>query len=450
MVALVFGVANLVLPDARTATSADLGHDFLAFYTAGAFVRDGRADALYDLSQVAAFQRAVAAEHGLALGGSVAPWWNPPHAALLFVPLSLLPFPLAVAAWTLLTLACLAIAIALLARMLPAPPADPGVDGDDDALAPTRAPWQTWGLIPLLILTSMPFVQVISHGQNTFVSLLLLAAVVSFWRGGHAVAGGFAVALLAYKPQLAAVAALVMLATLGWRVLLGLSLGGLATVSLTLHTLPGTLADYLHRLPMNLHLLQVEHVYPWDRHVTLTAFWRLLVQGDAAGAASMPVTVLVAATTSALLVGLLVAIVRQARVRGADTPWAPETQAIRRDRLIAATIAATPLLMPFYFDYDLLLLAIPATLLARERLLSDAIDRRGRLATALFVALVGWTAINPILAGVSGVNGSVVLLVCLVIVLIRRATPDATTTATPELPARLAAPLLAATIRRAA
>ncbi len=34
--------------------------------------------------------------------------------------------------------------------------------------------------------------------------------------------------------------------------------------------------------------------------------------------------------------------------------------------LIAATVASTPLLMPFYFDYDQLLLAIPAVLFAAE------------------------------------------------------------------------------------
>ena len=49
-----------------------------------------------------------------------------------------------------------------------------------------------------------------------------------------------------------------------------------------------------------------------------------------------------------------------------------EDAAVRRDRLIAAAIAATPLLMPFYFDYDQLLLAIPAVLLAAEWLRGPA------------------------------------------------------------------------------
>jgi len=48
----------------------------------------------------------------------------------------------------------------------------------------------TWGLVPLLIVTSMPFVQAISHGQNTFSSLLLLSLVVTAWRAKRALLAG--------------------------------------------------------------------------------------------------------------------------------------------------------------------------------------------------------------------------------------------------------------------
>ena len=48
--------------------------------------------------------------------------------------------------------------------------------------------------------------------------------------------------------------------------------------------------------------------------------------------------------------------------------WNDPTHPILRDRLIAGTVAATPVLMPFYFDYDLLLLAVPAALFAADRM----------------------------------------------------------------------------------
>jgi hypothetical protein len=65
--------------------------------------------------------------------------------------------------------------------------------------------------------------------------------------------------------------------------------------------------------------------------------------------------------------GLLSALSRF-RTPFVDNVWTNETTAVRLDRLIAATITATPLVMPFYFDYDLLLLAVPAVLFAGEML----------------------------------------------------------------------------------
>ena len=80
---------------------------------------------------------------------------------------------------------------------------------------------------------------------------------------------------------------------------------------------------------------------------------------------------------------------------------------ISRDRVIALAVLAMPLLMPFYFDYDLLLLAVPATLAAREMIARAAIDRR---VTAAWVALYGWLIVNPHVAALTRVNGTVVLM----------------------------------------
>jgi hypothetical protein len=98
--------------------------------------------------------------------------------------------------------------------------------------------------------------------------------------------------------------------------------------------------------------------YFWDRHVTLKAFWRLLFQGTAPGAMYLSGKLLWWSCEAALGGALLTAILRARR------------DAAKTDCLIAATIAAMPLLMPFYFDYDLTLLIIPAVLTA-----SDAIKR---------------------------------------------------------------------------
>jgi hypothetical protein len=94
---------------------------------------------------------------------------------------------------------------------------------------------------------------------------------------------------------------------------------------------------------------------------------------------------------------------------------------VHLDRCIAATIAAMPLLMPFYFDYDLLLMAVPATLLACEwmqrRTPLTGADRALRWAwVALFIA----TVLNAPLAPRMGVHLTVPVLVVIAGLLIRR------------------------------
>lgn len=438
---LVLGSANLFLPADARVTASMLGHDFLPFYMAGTMARQGDIDALYDLQAARDFQQHLAQANDLVLGTSFGPWWNPPHLAWLFAPYSRLPYRVALAAWTLTSVLLLLLGIVMLTRFLPR---------KHDEID-TPADFRIWGLVPLLLIVSMPFVQAISHGQNTFLSLFILTAAVSFWRSDRALLAGLTLGLLFYKPQLAALVSLMLVVTMGSRALLGLTFTGLATLSLTVHTLPGTLGDWLTRLPNNLRALQVDQPYLWERHVTLRAFWRLLLQGYETGIVQTSVVV-VASVLSVLLVGgLLLAAYRQARLTRPDTPWHTDTRSIRRNRLISATIVVAPLVAPFYFDYDLLLLAIPATLLARERLLIRDADRRGRLhdyAVGLMVLTYAWTMFNPALTQATHVNGTVLLLTALALVLVARACPRRMQVATAE--AGIDPRVLPVTIRRAA
>ena len=166
--------------------------------------------------------------------------------------------------------------------------------------------------------------------------------------------------MLAYKPQLAAVVGVIALVDLGWLVFAGAAISAGTLVASAAVAMPGIFSTYRAALPRLLHFMQVEHVYMWERHVTLKAFWRLLIQGTAAGDAGVLVTLLTGICAAALGVALLAAAFR-CRLAKKCRDVNPS---VTRDRLIAATIAAMPLLMPFYFDYDLLLLAIPAVLVA--------------------------------------------------------------------------------------
>ena len=407
-----FLVGNLVIDRSRAVTSDMLGHDFLAFYTAGTFARLGQYESIYDLGAVGDFQHQTAAGNGLNVaGGAVGPFWNPPFFAWVFAPLSALPYRAALNVWTCANLLALAGALVMLIRMLP---------GERD--------WRTWGLVPLLICTSMPFIQALTHAQNTFVSLFLVCAVVTAWRKQRDVLAGLLCGLMFYKPQLAAVVALMLVIGRGPRALVGLMLTLSVIVVATAFTMPGAAGEYFRQLPLNIRAVQVEHPYTWERHVTLIAMWRLLVQGRAPGEPALIVTALTWLTGAAVAAGMLFVAWRDRRANGGagagDDAFTGDTRFIRRDRAIAATIAATPLLMPFYFDYDLLLLCVPAVLFAGEvmtRAPGAPGERNDRAILFAWVALFGWTMLNPAVALASGVNVTVIVLAVLASLLIHRA-----------------------------
>ena len=394
-------IGNNFAASDKSVTRQMLGHDFLAFYTAGSFVREGRARDLYNLNAVRDFEQATAQAAGLKVGKSFGPWWNPPFYALVFEPLAGLPYGRALDVWRWIGLAAVVLAMVLLANIV--------------AQSSLSTRWQHWMLVPLLMVISMPFIQAISHGQNTFTSLLVLTVAVVLWRKDRGFAAGIVAGLLFFKPQLGAVVATVLVVDLGWSALAGLTITGAILLVTMLIAMPGSLTDWLHQLPANVHWMQVENAYLWERHATLKAFWRLLLQGREAGEPKIITTVLTWLSLAAVGGGLVWTIIHGWKNRlGIDA-------VIRRDRLIAATITAMPLLMPFYFDYDLLLLAVPVTLYAAERIYApDRINRNDRWFTASWVVLFLWLFVNPAFALHTHVSGTVLLLGAVTALSIRR------------------------------
>jgi hypothetical protein len=196
---------------------------------------------------------------------------------------------------------------------------------------------------------------------------------------------------------------------------------GTGVLLLTILTMPGALSDYLRRLPQNLHAIQVEQTYLWDRHVTLKGFWRLLLQGRDAGETSVLVNLLMVICAVPLVAGLFVAAIRSGG-KVQPYPWGAghgerhgqrcaSPTPPRTDGVIAATIASAPLLMPFYFDYDLVLLAGAAVL----------VTGTSRTMLAFFAALYLWLFVNPYVAGPTRLNLTVPLLFGVALALTDRA-----------------------------
>jgi hypothetical protein len=183
----------------------------------------------------------------------------------------------------------------------------------------------------------------------------------------------------------------------------------MSLLGITLATLPGTIGDYLTKLPTILPWLTPGKLYHWERQATFQGFWRLIFQGPVSGPAPMIVQILWPICAASVAIGIAVLLWR---ARG------------RRDDLgvIAACLVSMPLVMPYFMDYDLLLLAVPATLMARQISLGGrplrAVDR-ACLATcgALFL----WLFIGPALPTAWRVSLTVPLLTTLSVTMIVRA-----------------------------
>jgi hypothetical protein len=309
---------------------------------------------------------------------------------------------------------------------------------------PEEVGWGVKALVPILLVSSMPFVQTMTHGQNSCMSLLILTGSVTLWRkaareGGdvHGVLAGMVAGLLLYKPQLGAVVGLVMVVTLGWRALAGFAFTGVVLLGVTWLTMPGGLEALIERSPGNLRQWQEAQPYFWERHVTFKGFWRLLVQGQRPGPTSAAVKVFWGLSVLGLGAALASAVQRTTSRKRSPR---------QVDRLIAAAVACMPLLMPYYFDYDLLLLAVPAVLLAGERC-AGPVEKHGdgwliRCWVALYIALM----VSSGLGRVTHVQIAVVLLAATAVMQVARALR----LEEPALGAEMAAPAEAEEARLAA
>jgi len=384
---------GIILIDVKDAVRAGdhklaLGHDLLPSYVAGTFVREGRARAMYDLDAVHAEEARIVQSANLQIEGRGGPWLNPPFFAWLFAPLSALPYRPAAAVFLTCNLLLLAGTVRLLCRQLP-------VSG-----------WRV-ALVPLLICTAMPFWQALCHQQNTFISLFLISLTMTFWLEDKPFAAGCVAGLLFFKPQLAVAVAAVLVATTGRRALMGLLVTAASLLAITILTLPGTLGDYLTKLGPILHTLQFDPRYNWGRQNTFQSFWRLLCDGHVGGA-TQGVPLLLAWLSSGAVAALLAAATWK-HIRE------PAPSGRSRRRLIAVAVASMPLMMPYYLDYDLLLLAVPAVLFARDWLQRDSAraPTAERWQLALWIALFFETQINPGLAGQTRFNLSVPIMAAL-------------------------------------
>jgi len=374
------------------------GHDLLPSYTAGALIRQGNALGMYHRAAMETFEARTIDSAKLGMEKRYGAWLNPPFFAWFFVPLSVLPYRTALWLFACLNATLLCASILLLRKMLVLDPRR-----SLRLSAQQSIPIAIWGLIPLMLVVAYPTIQATGHQQNTFISLLLLCGSVALARRGAAFGAGLVAGLLFFKPQLAVVVAVALAVLFGWRALAGMALTGLGLLLITLITLPGCLSEFRSQLPLIVHYLQQEAPYHWGRQVTLQSFWRILIQGHEPAETLPIVRLLTLACSAGFLAPLAWAVIRNMKSPGGT---------IERDRLLSAAIVIMPLVMPYYMDYDLVLLAVPAVLLAREWVASgtEQRSRSDRWLLAAWVIFYVATFANPALAEQTRINLTVAAL----------------------------------------
>jgi hypothetical protein len=199
-------VAELAMP-----LRDSLHHDFLAFYSAGRLVLDGRPDGLYDISALTAIQRTLIPDP-VGMNGYM-PFINPPFVAVAFAPLAALAPEIARALWALIGVALfIASAVALTRTMT----------GRDRLVA------------MVLLAASFPVYHTLAEGQ---LSLLLLASGVGALaaaRGGHWTLAGLVLVPFWLKPPLLLVPLVALVLARRWRAVTATMAGGLALAAVSL------------------------------------------------------------------------------------------------------------------------------------------------------------------------------------------------------------------------
>jgi glycosyl transferase family 87 len=302
-IAVVFVVAALAA--VALARSASIVADFLSFWAAGHLTAGGQPAWAYDLARHHALEAQAVSRVG------ILPFPYPPPFLLVVVPFGLLPFWIALAAWIAISAALYLIA----SRRIVEP---------RFALAQAAA--------------AANFVT----GQNGFLTSAIFIGGVSLL-ATRPFAAGAILGLLCFKPQLAILLPVALIAGREWRAIAG---GVASTIALLIAALllfgMDSYRGFLALLPHFSQWLSAGR-WPWGEMASTFALLRAL---------GVP-------TAAALLIHGAIAL-------GAAVLTA-RAWALKLETRVPILAAATLLIPPYLFTYDALLLTIPLGWLLRQR-----------------------------------------------------------------------------------
>ena len=330
-----------------------LGCDFAAHLTAGAMVRAGDGGRLYDPAAQAAVQHALV---GTGHDGFYAPFLSPPFVAWWYAPFARWPYVAAAALWMVCTALLLVGSVALLWPLVP-------------RLHPYGP-----GIVLLVLFSSQPALQLLLDGQDSGLSLLLLALGLRLLVAERDALAGGVLALGTFKPQLFLLVPALLGLERRWYGLAAWTVVAAALAALSV-ALVGTagMQQWTALLGSDLYRARIAEAQAWKMQ-SLLAFLRTALPPLRGTLNRAPI-----ATAGAAFVGGAVALAYLRRPAAGSRSAAIVAS-------FAAMVLVTALVNPHMFLYDCVVLAIPI-LLVLDR---DPTDARARVAVAALYVLT-WT-----------------------------------------------------------
>jgi hypothetical protein len=322
--------------------------DFHCWWVAGRIIANGGDP--YDAAQFVPAVQAIPPSEAKAFERCGRRLSYPPWTGVALAPFGALPLPTAAALW-----ASLAVAAAVL-----------GINWTWQLAGLRRF---SWPLVLVLVIGTEPFARNFSEGQFATFTLALTAGAALSMRSNRDRAGGIATAGLSVKPHTTIGFAAVLLALAifrrRWRLVGAAAATGLGLVGLTQLLRPGWLVEFFAAST------SLSGSIP-DR----TTIWNL------AGSWTLAIVMI------AVLVAVVLVLIRR---RGADDA-----------EILGLAVAFSLVVAPYAWEHDLVVLAIPWTMVIAHATRLGPLPRRALTIATIVVALpLPW-----ILAAVAALRGT--------------------------------------------
>lgn len=318
--------------------------DFLSFYTAGKIILEGDISRLYDLAYQDQMTDAVKKSIGSINKFGLYPFFNPPIYAILMVPLSSMPYALALFLWRIISLAILFSCAYALKKSL-----------DLDI---------KWYDLAVVALVSYPAFTAIKIGQNPFFSLGIYTATYILLRNKKDLFAGIILSIGLLKPPLFWLLPLVLILLKRWKAVLGYIIaGGLFIAANYLIFGSGVLIDYYRLLTSPFYITCMSEL-----RIYMNSIPTFITVLSGANNLLFPASLITAFFVSGLM---LIAVKKQYDF----------------DTIYALAILGTVLASPHLFYYDLLILMLPYCIIYSWYQKSELTNYIQYLLISLFVLL---------------------------------------------------------------